>query len=116
MFSFNQNFRFTNQPPFLTRQNADLNMCAQSVRVPIQNVSAVETSGKQFPPFNQVQTQKHLPTPIKSDVLATELKGYDPTLYNVLISGFKFGFRLGAIGTKANCNAKNQKSALDNPV
>lgn len=96
-------------------KTADLNMCAQSVRVPIQNVSAVETSGKQFPPFNQLQTQKHLPTPIKSDALATELKGYDPTLY-ILISGFKFGFRHGTIGTKANCNAKNQKSALDNPV
>jgi hypothetical protein len=48
-------------------------------------------------------------------VLATDLKGYDPTLY-ILISGFKFGFRHGTIGTKANCNAKNQKSALDNPV
>jgi hypothetical protein len=55
-------------------------------------------------------------TPIKSDILATELKGYNPTLYNILISGFKFGFRIGAIGTKANCNAKNQKSALDNSV
>lgn len=48
--------------------------------------------------------------------MARELKGYDPTFYNILISGFKFGFRLGAIGTKANCNAKNHKSALDNPV
>jgi hypothetical protein len=65
-------------------KTADLNMCAQSVRVPIQNVSTVETSGKQFPPFNQVQTQKHLPTPIKSDVLATELKGYDPQIYYIV--------------------------------
>jgi hypothetical protein len=135
MFSLNKNFRFSNHPPFLPNKGsrdgtcinrtiqisiaqdntADLNMCAQSVRVPIQNLSAVETSGKHFPPFYQVQTPKHLPTPITSDVLATELKGYDPTLYNILISGFKFGFRLGTIGTKANCIAKNHKSVLDNP-
>ena len=79
-------------------------------------------------PDNQIQGKapqqpKHthinrLPSPIKSEVFARELSGYDSILYKSLLSGFREGFKLGVEGEKLQCNfcnAKNHKSTLENP-
>jgi hypothetical protein len=51
-----------------------------------------------------------LPIPIKREVLARELSGYDPILYKSVISGFREGFKLGIEGEKLQCNFCNAKN------
>jgi len=46
--------------------------------------------------------------------LAIELQGYDSELYNTLIEGFKFGFKLGLEGDIPHRISKNHKSATEN--
>jgi hypothetical protein len=73
------------------------------------------TQGPQQPKHTHIN---RLPSPIKSEVFARELSGYDPILYKSLLSGFREGFKLGVEGEKLQCNfgnAKNRKSALENP-
>ena len=54
----------------------------------------------------------HLPPkPVKSDILAQELVGYDKDLKEIIVSGFK----LGILGNLTNRFSKNYKSALENP-
>jgi hypothetical protein len=52
-----------------------------------------------------------LPSPIKSEVFARKLSGYDPILYKSLLSGFREGFKLGFEGEKLQCNFCNAKKA-----
>ena len=79
-------------------------------------------------PDNQIQRKapqqpnhthiNRLPSPIKSEVFARELSGYDPILHKSLLSCFREGFKLGVEGEKLQRNfgnAKSHKSALKNP-
>ena len=70
-------------------------------------------------PTKQLQTNHHqnhnpLPSPVRSQVLAIELQGYDANLYSSLIDGFKFGFKLGLEGDLSPRISKNHKSATEN--
>lgn len=55
-------------------------------------------------------------TPINVDHLATELQSYpDKSIANELISGFRDGFKLHYCGPRIPMEAKNLKSARENP-
>ena len=56
-----------------------------------------------------------LPTPVKSDRLLALLKDYNPSDIEFLRTGFSAGFRLHFEGSRQNFEAKNLKSALENP-
>lgn len=59
-----------------------------------------------------------VPTPVRSDILETELQGHDTQQTVKLVNGFKFGFRLGFQRDSTTLSSaqkvKNHKSALQN--
>lgn len=62
------------------------------------------------------RTYQPFPGPVTAlgEVLVIELQGYDSELYNTLIEGFKFGFKLSLEGDIPHRISKNHKSATDN--
>jgi hypothetical protein len=56
-----------------------------------------------------------LPTPGKVSNLKLLLDGYEPHLVDNLMFGFSFGFRIHFQGAERSFEARNLRSALDNP-
>ena len=56
-----------------------------------------------------------LVTPVRVERFEQLLAGYDRTLKQYLINGFRFGFRINFIGEITSFEALNLKSALQNP-
>ena len=54
-------------------------------------------------------------TPVKLTRLRAYLQGYDQTLSDFLLSGFRFGFSIPFFGDRSSFESPNLKSALDNP-
>ena len=55
-----------------------------------------------------------MPTPVNWLSLQHWLKGYDKEKLEQLISGFKYGFRMGFLGQRTEQNSPNLPSALSN--
>ena len=62
---------------------------------------------------NQHHTNK-IPSPVNPKILLTELQGYKKTIFQTIIDGFTFGFKLGMEGVKSHGIYKNHKSAIEN--
>jgi hypothetical protein len=95
------------------------NTCVSFAQAPIPKSDVPDNQIQRKAPQQPKHTHiNRLPISIKSEVFARELFGYDPKLYKSLLSGFREGFKLGVEGEKLQCNfcnAKNHKSALENP-
>lgn len=59
--------------------------------------------------------QSRLPTPIKPQILAKYLQGYDPTLAQFLLNGFTEGFSLEYQGRRSSRVCPNSTSAGEHP-
>lgn len=64
---------------------------------------------------NYNQPNYSLPTPIDVDRLEFLLSGYNHSIVEHLVSGFKYGFPLFYEGIRVSCNADNLLSASQNP-
>lgn len=70
------------------------------------------------PTVSHVQplSSPEMPTPVDPQVLDKFLTGYDPSIKQDIIMGFKYGFRIGFVGQKAGMlEAPNLKTALEMP-
>ena len=61
------------------------------------------------------QFRPPLPTPVKVSNLKILLDGYAPNLVDTLVFGFSFGFRIHFQGAEQSFEARNLRSALNNP-
>ena len=120
-------------PPFLgepvghftqggTAEVANTSTCASSAvrNIPPPSVKT-ETPNCEKNPLSPEHQFQHslrgnsLVTPVRVDRFEQLLAGYDRTLKQYLINGFRFGFRINFIGEITSFEAPNFKSALQNP-
>ncbi|XP_071965652.1 uncharacterized protein [Antedon mediterranea] len=86
----------------------------------------VPTAVNHTPEFNAINherqvvkpalEQTHLPTPVVINELSRYLTGYTHELFNELLVGFSFGFRLLCLKPPVSGIARNHPSALDHPI
>ena len=62
------------------------------------------------------QFHPQLPTPVVVSNLRILLDGYAPQLVDILHCGFSFGFRIHFQGAEQSFEARNLRSALENPT
>ena len=112
-------------------QGVPLNICVPSARVPTWPLTVI------FVPLGRLQVptpsfvapvsplttrprlspnQQRLPTPVNSDRLLFFLSGYDPSIVEVLFTGFTWGFPLHYEGSRSSFHAPNLLSAIQNPA
>ena len=104
-----------------TAEVANTSTCASSA---VRNILPLSAKTKtpiceQIPlsPEHQFQLSlrgNSLVTPVRVDRFEQLLAGYDQTLTQYLINGFRFGFRINFIGEITSFEAPNLKSALQN--
>lgn len=91
------------------------NTSAELVEVPTLKLDAQNRCLNLSPvQQSQINPSTFLPTPVKSDFLAQELVGYDRDLKEILVSCFKFGFKVGILGNLTNRFSINHKSVREN--
>ena len=120
-------------PPFLgepvghfiqggTAEVANTSTCASSVvrNIPPLSAKTKTPNCEQIPlsPEHQFQLSlrgNSIVTAVRVDRFEQLLAGYDQTLKQYLINGFRFGFRINFTGEITSFEAPNLKSALQNP-
>ena len=70
---------------------------------------------KNHSPVLDALPSPHLPTPVKIKLVTELLRGYPPSIMNILISGFSWGFPLHYQGNHRAFEDSNLLSALENP-
>lgn len=66
-------------------------------------------------PQSPAHRQNDLPTPVRVDRLSFFLSGYIPSIAELLVSGFTFGFPIHHEGKRISSHSDNLMSALYNP-
>ena len=120
-------------PPFLmepvghfiqggTAGVANTSTCASSAlrNIPPPSAKTKTPNCEQIPlspehQFQLILRGNSLVTPVRVDRFEQLLAGYDQTLKQYLINGFRFGFRINFIGEITSFEALDLKSALQNP-
>ena len=98
---------------YVTGPTVHSNMCVSFAEAPIPKSDVTDNQMQRKAPQQLKHTHiNRLSCPIKREVLARELSGYDPILYKSVISGFREGFKLGIEGEKLQYNFCNAKQLL----
>ena len=83
----------------------------ENLDIQLLNARELTTKTKEITPCPLTWLQSVVPTPIKTDVLAKYLNDYPRKAdHSILITGFKFGIRLGYCGQRASKESPCLKS------